>query len=117
LPIYTSNGQYGAGESKWHKTSIASGIYAPAMGLSGVNLYPNPASNSTNLSIELTQNESVNISVLNAIGQEVYTSKSNNYDAGVNVISLDTQEWAAGVYNINISTAKGSVNQKLTVTK
>lgn len=117
LAIYTSNGQYGAGENKWHKTAIAAGIYAPAMSLSGVNLYPNPASNSTNLSIELTQNESVNISVLNAIGQEVYTSKSNNYDAGVNTITLDTQEWAAGVYNINISTAKGSVNQKLTIAK
>jgi hypothetical protein len=117
LPIYTSNGQYGAGENKWHKTSIAAGIYAPAMSLSGVNLYPNPAYNSTNLSIELTQNESVNILVLNAIGQEVYTSKSNNYDAGVNTITLNTEEWAAGVYNINISTAKGSVNQKLTITK
>lgn len=117
LPIYTSNGQYGSGETKMHKTSIASGIYAPAMSLSGVNLYPNPATNSTNLSIELTQNESVNISVFNTIGQEVYTSKSNSYDAGVNTITLNTQEWAAGVYNINISTAKGSVNQKLTITK
>ncbi len=117
LPIYTSNGVYGAGESKWHKTSIASGIYAPAMSLSGVNVYPNPAANSTNVSIELTQNESVSLSVMNSIGQEVYSSKSNNYDAGVNTITLNTQEWAAGVYNINISTAKGSVNQKLTVTK
>lgn len=116
-PIYTSNGQYGIGETKMHKTSATTGIFAPAMNLSGVSVYPNPASNSTNLSIELSQNESVNVLVLNSIGQEVYSSKSNNFDAGVNTITLNTENWAAGVYHINISTVKGSVNQKLTVTK
>lgn len=117
LPIYTSNGQYGSGETKWHKTSIASGIYAPAMNLSGVTLYPNPAANSTNLSIELSQNESVNVSVINSIGQEVYTSKSNDFAAGVNTLNLNTEAWASGVYNVNISTANGTVSKKLTVTK
>lgn len=117
VTIYTSNGQYGSGETKLHKVSGSSGIYAPAMNVSGVNVYPNPTSSTTNVSIELSQNESVNVTVLNAIGQEVYTSKGNNFDAGVNTITLNTENWAAGVYHINISTVKGSVNQKLTVTK
>lgn len=117
VTIYTSNGQYGSGESKLHKTSLASSIYAPAMYLSGVSVYPNPTSSATNVSIELSQNESVNVIVLNAIGQEVYSSKGNNFEAGVNTITLNTENWAAGVYHINISTVKGSVNQKLTVTK
>lgn len=117
LSIYTSNGTYGSGETKFHKTSIASGVFAPEMSLSGVSLYPNPASNSTNLSIELSQNENVSVSVFNSIGQEVYSSKSNNFEAGVNTMTLNTENWAAGVYHINISTVKGTVNQKLTVTK
>ncbi len=115
--IITSNGQYGKGETKWHKTTVTSGIYAPQLNIAGVNVYPNPTSGSANLSIELSQNENVSITVVNSLGQEVYTSKSNNFDAGVNNISLNTENWAAGVYNINISSAKGSVNQKLTVTK
>jgi hypothetical protein len=117
VTIYTSNGQYGSGETKLHKVSGSSGIYAPAMNVSGVNVYPNPTSSTTNVSIELSQNESVNVTVLNAIGQEVYSSKGNNFEAGVNTITLNTENWAAGVYHINISTVKGSVNQKLTVTK
>ncbi|MGZ4064579.1 MAG: Omp28-related outer membrane protein, partial [Bacteroidia bacterium] len=115
--IYVSNGQYGTGETKLYKTGLATGIAAPAMNIAGVNLYPNPAVGSTNLAIELSQNETVNISVLNSLGQEIYTSKGNSYDAGVNTVSLNTENWAAGVYNVNISTAKGSMNQKLTVSK
>jgi len=115
--MIVSNGQYGSGETKLYKTSGSVGIYAPQMSIGGINVYPNPTSSSTNLSIDLIQNENVSVTVLNSVGQEVYASKNNSYDAGVNTIQLNTENWAAGVYNINISTAKGSVNHKLTVTK
>jgi len=116
INMIVSNGAYGTGETRLYKSALASGIYAPMMNITGVNLYPNPTSSSTNLSIELNQNENVNVTVMNSIGQEVYSSK-NTFDAGVNNINLNTENWAAGVYNVNISTAKGSVNHKLTVTK
>lgn len=115
--IYVSNGQYGTGETKLFKTGLATGIAEPSMNIAGVNMYPNPAIGSTNLSIELSQNEMVNINVLNSLGQEVYSSKGNSYNAGVNTVSLNTENWAAGVYNVNISTLKGSMNRKLTVSK
>ncbi|MBA3663974.1 MAG: Omp28-related outer membrane protein [Bacteroidetes bacterium] len=117
-PIITSNGQYGTGETKLYKSSASVGIGAVTAGnINAVNIYPNPTAGTTNLSVDLRQNESVSVSVLNAIGQEVYTLKSANYNAGVNTISFNTENWAAGVYFVNVATANGSVKQKLTVNK
>lgn len=115
--IITSNGQYGTGETKLFKSGITTGLFAPELNISDVRLFPNPTANSTKLSVDLIQNETVNVIVMNSIGQEVYTSKSNSFNAGVNEISLNTENWATGVYNINVATSKGSINKKLTVVK
>ena len=115
--IITSNGQYGAGETTLYKSGLATSIFAPELNISDVRLFPNPTANSTKLSIELSQNETITVMVMNSIGQEVYTSKSNSFNAGSNEINLNTENWATGVYNINVATAKGSVNKKLTVIK
>lgn len=116
--IITSNGQYGTGETKLYKSSNSVGISNSAVqNINNVGLYPNPASNSTNLTIELSQNETLGVVVLNALGQEVYSVKSANYNAGVNTLAIDTQSWPTGVYFVNVSSAKGSVKQKLTVSK
>lgn len=118
--VVSSNGQYGYGEETLFKTDAAPtvtfvGIGTAAMNINSVNLFPNPASGLTNLSVNLRQNETVHVSVLNSLGQEVYTSKGNNLAAGQNNIKLDTESWASGVYFINVSTVNGSVKRKLTV--
>jgi hypothetical protein len=118
--LITSNGAYGTGETKLYKsagTATYTGIQSIKMNVRSVNLYPNPTNGVANLSIELTQNENVSVTVMNSIGQQVYTVKSKNLDAGVNVMPINTENWAGGVYFINVSSPKGSLNQKLTVTK
>ena len=118
ISMITSNGTYGFSETKLYKSSSnPTGISTGVLSIAGVNLFPNPTSGLTNLAIELSQNETVGITVLNSLGQVVYTSKGNNLNAGVNNISLNSENWGAGVYFINVSTPKGSVNQKLNVTK
>ncbi len=116
--IITSNGQYGSMDTKLYKTAaVITSMKGSALYINNVGLYPNPTVGSTNLSIELSQNETVNIAVLNSIGQQVYASNNNNLNAGQNTISLNTENWAAGVYFVNVSTPNGSVNHKLNVTK
>jgi len=117
IGMITSPGTYGSGETKLYKSSIAAGVASSVKNVESINLYPNPASGVTNLSINLTQNETVNITVLNTLGQEVFTSKSNNFNAGENNVTINTENWAAGTYFINVSTSKGSSNQKLNVIK
>lgn len=117
VAIITSNGQYGSGETKLFKTLNTVGLRSNVANFNAVNVFPNPASGITNLSIDLSQNETIQVSVINSIGQEVYSVKPANYNAGVNTISINTENWSAGVYFINVATSKGSVKQKLTVTK
>jgi hypothetical protein len=97
--------------------STCQGIAANGINIGSVNLFPNPTSGVTNLTIELVQNETVSISVLNSVGQEVYVSNANNLTAGLNTLLLNTENWANGVYFIKVSSGNGFVNQKLTVSK
>jgi hypothetical protein len=88
-----------------------------APGIIECELFPNPTSGLTNLSISLSENETVGITIMNSIGQLVYSSKNNNLYAGINNISLNAENWVSGVYFVNISTPKGLVNTKLNITK
>ena len=114
--IITGNGQYGLGENKWYKSAINAGIATSNINIANVTVYPNPASNAANINVEMAQNENVNIIIVNALGQVVY-NETKSLDAGSHNISLNTENWASGLYNINMTTSKGSATQKLTISK
>ncbi len=116
-PVVTGNGMYGAGEFKWYNTSVTAGMIATkGLNISNVKVYPNPAVNNANLVIDMSQNENVNVVILNSLGQVVY-NEALSLDAGSNSIKLDTENWAGGLYNISLTTPKGNATQKLTITK
>lgn len=113
--LIAANGAYGKGESRWYKTSITAGINVDETPLSEINVFPNPATTNALLEIDLLQNETLSVSVINALGQEVFSSVSGEYNAGKSTININTTRWSAGVYNINVSSPKGIVNRKLVV--
>lgn len=115
--IYTMNGVMGSQDIKLFKTAIAAGINQANSLITNVSLYPNPANNATSLSLDLIQNETVSISVINTVGQVVFSESLNNLSAGNHMINLSTENWAVGIYNINISTTNGTTNRKLVVSK
>lgn len=114
--ISNPNGNYGYGENKWYKSANVLGIAAPQMNIWGVSVFPNPADNATNLNIEMAQNENINLAVVNAIGQVVHTD-ALSLEAGGNTVKLNTETWPSGLYNITLTTAKGSTTHKLTISK
>ena len=114
--IITSNGQYGLGETRLFRSANVTGISAPQLYINGVSVFPNPAANSANVNITMTQNENVNMIITNALGQIVY-NEAMTLDAGSHDIKLNTENWAGGLYSINLTTPKGSVNHKLTIAK
>lgn len=116
--IYTMNGVMSAQDIRLFKTSAtANGVSELETSISNVSLYPNPAKNSSNLTIELVQSETVTVNLVNAIGQVVFSQTLTNASAGTHDMKLNTEELAAGVYNLNISVGNGKVNRKLVVTK
>jgi hypothetical protein len=93
---------------------------ATSIGKNGANIascsvFPNPVSGSVSLSISVPENETVGITVVNSVGQMMYSSKNNNLHAGVNNIELNTEAWSPGIYFISVSTANGAVNTRLSV--
>ncbi len=82
-----------------------------------VLMFPNPTKNNTTITLELVQNETVSISVVDVMGREVCTESMTEIAAGNHTVNLNTENWASGVYNVNISTANGKTSRKLVVSK
>jgi hypothetical protein len=116
--IYTMSGVMGDQDIKLFKTSSsATGINEQNSNITNISVYPSPAKNAASLSLELLQNESISINVVNAIGQVVYTDALTNLSAGNHVVNFNTENWASGVYSINVSSTNGTSNIKLVVSK
>lgn len=115
--VYTMNGVMGLQDIKLFKTSTAAGVSENNSNIANVSIYPSPAKNAASLSLDLIQNESISISVVNTVGQVVFTESLSNLSAGNHVVNFNTENWASGIYNINISSNTGNTTLKLVVSK
>jgi hypothetical protein len=77
-------------------------------------IYPNPASNNAVLAIELKDNSNVDVTVMNAIGQLVKTSKTQG-QVGQNSINIDLSGLSAGIYLVNVRVGNATSTKKLIV--
>lgn len=64
-------------------------------------LFPNPTNGSITLSYEVLQMDQLDLTVYNTLGQEVY-SKQVQISNASSSITLDTDEWGAGIYTMRI---------------
>lgn len=79
-------------------------------------IYPNPSSSETTIQLNLHESSDVTVTSINALGQCVY-KETANYNMGLNVINLDTEQYLSGIYTLIINTKNGVITKKLTVTK
>jgi hypothetical protein len=82
-----------------------------------VVVYPNPAKNNATIELNLVKSETVTVNVLSIMGQVVYTQTFTNVPSGKQTISLNSENWSNGIYNVNISTSNGSISRKLEIIK
>jgi len=92
------------------------GIASIKTDINNVSLFPNPSNGETTLKINATTATTAKISIVNILGQSVYTQKATLV-SGSNNIQLNVSEFASGVYNIVIDSDTGSTVKKLNVTK
>ena len=83
--------------------------------ISGMRMYPNPAYTES-VKVTFSSEESANavISVMNLMGQTVYSDNINIHE-GNNMVTLSVNNFRRGVYMVNIKTDKGTSTQKLIV--
>jgi hypothetical protein len=82
--------------------------------LTDINLYPNPTRDVFTLSFELTEVQDVDIYVLNAMGQVMYSESLENFTGSYSEAINLTGE-AKGVYMVQIATKDGVVNRRVSL--
>ena len=79
-----------------------------------MKMYPNPATNNVNVTFSSEESANAVLSVMNLMGQTVYTENVNIHE-GYNMVNLSVNNFRSGVYMVNIKTNKGTSTQKLIV--
>lgn len=63
-----------------------------------ISLYPNPASTNTTVLIELAKAADIEVSIFNAIGQQIQSIDKGQYSAGQQIMNLDLDNYTNGLY-------------------
>jgi hypothetical protein len=79
--------------------------------------YPNPFDNQTTVTIYLRANSDLNVTVQNALGQQVLAYNLGEMNAGNHELVIDGSELPAGVYFYTIGTEFNKVTRKMQITK
>jgi hypothetical protein len=74
-----------------------------------VSVVPNPFTNNINVVVDATADDNVSITIHDASGRIVHTSKAA-VKAGKNELSITTSDWASGIYFVNVKQGQYSVN-------
>jgi hypothetical protein len=77
------------------------------------SLYPNPASNTVHVNVELSEAQHASIAVVNTLGQQVIYKK---FDAEMsNLITLNTSKLKSGIYLVRIQSGNSIKTEKLII--
>ena len=98
---------------------VCQGLWIDSVGInnrniSGMKMYPNPAENLVNITFSAENAESGVVSVMNLMGQTVYTANLE-VSEGYNMITVPVKQLTSGVYMVTLQTNTGISTQKLVV--
>lgn len=87
------------------------GINETKLNNASVNIYPNPAKNSINISMESTDTFSpFDIKIYDLLGKVVYSETSNK-----NNVIVNSSGWNSGLYIISIQQGKSNIHKKIII--
>jgi hypothetical protein len=76
--------------------------------LGSFSLYPNPTAGTTQIDLDLKQQQSLSVIITDITGKTVYSINSKTYHAGKNKIELDARSLAAGTYICRLANEYGN---------
>lgn len=83
--------------------------------IANAKIYPNPADNNAAIAYHSAVSQDVEITIVNTMGQVVYTNTINNAPAGRSVEDVNTEDFANGIYMVNITSNTGNITKKLSI--
>ena len=85
--------------------------------VSGVTVYPNPATSVANFSINLVQSASVSVSIFDVTGRLVATEEKGKLNAGANTVMFNTSNLSEGMYMYRVNVEGEVKTGKLYISK
>ncbi|MFW6019941.1 MAG: Omp28-related outer membrane protein [Bacteroidales bacterium] len=82
-----------------------------------MSIYPNPVVSDVNVDLTLVENSTVDINILNSMGQKIETFSHGKINAGKHNFNLNTSALNAGIYYIQVITGEYSSMQQISVIK
>lgn len=92
------------------------GVANVEAGIEGVRVFPNPATEQTNVVFNLDNDANVTINIYDALGRTV-SSNSHAMTSGTQHVTIPVSGFASGVYNVVIGTENGTVSERFTVVR
>lgn len=83
-------------------SNVVAGIDEQSDIISSYNLFPNPASNSININLSLTENQAVELKLFNSLGAQVLASVNKEGMQGENNYKLDISTLPEGIYFVQL---------------
>jgi len=108
LPVYINGKGF---EIKYYASPVS---IKEIENINDLSVYPNPASDRLNIKFNTSTADDFNITIYNVTGQEVYKEKLNNFIGSYNN-EININDFAQGVYLMQVKSSKGAVTQKVVV--
>lgn len=85
--------------------------------IAGVSLYPNPTNENTKLFVDVAQNSTIEVTVMNANGQVMQTVATKYAEVGTHEFTINAADFAQGLYYAVVRTGDAVKTVKLSVVK
>ena len=83
----------------------------------GLEVYPNPFSNQTNVYYTIEDMDNVSVRLYSITGQEVYSNDFGMQTSGKHNFQINGENISAGLYVMNLVIGNKTISYKLSVTK
>lgn len=93
----------------------ATGISNNTVSFGAVNVYPNPSNTTTNVAINLINNENVMVEMYSMTGELIRSENQGELTAGEHLVSFDASTLANGIYFVKVTAGASTVTQKVVV--
>ncbi len=80
-----------------------------------LNIFPNPSSNVSTVSFDLVQPEKIILSIYNSVGELVEVIEQNQLGAGNHRYTINTANYAAGLYTLKVAVGDKAGMKKISV--
>jgi len=84
--------------------------------INNFNVYPNPARSMVNIKFDTKNQANVNVSLINTLGQNVYTNALGNVN-GTQNIQINTTDLEEGIYLVNVTVNGNTTTQRISIVK